>query len=304
MQGLFSLQAVKGNETYSFIDHTHRNISEGWIGLNNRVDLFFSNQTDQAVKSKSMIMAYYGAEKTEGAQLSYNFDIKIRVDLSRTAKRLKIVIEKERDDIFEATQSRADNIKNNAGGSSNEVLEQSNYIAGITYLLFDSEYFETHGDLGMKILLPLDPFMKLKFFRELTTDFMHIFISQKFILYRQEGFSEVTSLSFSKKLSSFFSLEQLNSLSWQDKNDKFALRHSLSLYQRLDDRRSWVYTLGANGEISPVFNYTSYDASLAYRKLLYGQWLFGHMTLGGEFKKERDFAMTNFIQGRIVVYFK
>ncbi|OFZ14122.1 MAG: hypothetical protein A2X86_04530 [Bdellovibrionales bacterium GWA2_49_15] len=290
---------VKQNNTLSRIDETQQFISDQWTDLNYNTDIFFSNRGYRKTENKSMIMAYYAIYKKESFKPAYNFDLKIKVHLPSTTKRMKIVIEKERDEILESTSSEALNSKN-----GETTPTKSNYIAGLSYLLSSSPYYETFLDFGMKILLPLDPFAKFRIQKNVTTSYVNISAAQKFIFYRQDGFQEVSQLSFSRKFNQTFQTEQANSLSWEDKTDTFILRNGLALYQTIADEKTMSYSIGANAFLSPVLYYYNYDCAVSYRQLIHSKWLYASLAVGADFPKQHDFHMEKFILGRVEVFFR
>jgi hypothetical protein len=247
-------------------------------------------------------MAYYGAYKAEGSKEEFNYDIKIKVHLPKTAKKMKIVVERERNEISRSMNSDAENMRRDSDQKGSK--EHSSYVAGVTYKLFDTDLFETNIDTGIKILLPLNPYMKIHLSKRITSSYFNTNLSQGLILYRQDGFSEVTQVSFDKKLNEMFSLSQGNALAWSDETDKFGLRNSLSLGQLISDRRSMSYSVGATAELSPSFRYISYDASISYRQLLYKKWFFGSLVVGSNFPKDKNFKMESFVGARLEVYFR
>ncbi len=302
-EGVTLTDVIEGS--ISFIDNSQRFITNQWIGLNYNLDSFFSNQYSTRDQNRSMILAYYGVYKKEREPELYSFDFRVRVHFPNTTKRLKIVIEKERDEILESTSNVQTNVANNAPGTTAaSSARNSKYVAGLSYLLPDSKYFQTFVETGMRILLPLDPYMRLRFQREFKNKIVDIFASQSFILYRQDGFSEISQVSFFKKWNDTFQNELINTLSWSDREDRFLARNNLILYHRLDDRKSLLYSAGANALLSPTYYYNSYDASINYRQLIHRDWLFAYLSLGADFPKEHDFRMEKFIMTRLEVFFR
>gem|GEM_PF-784990 len=292
-------------DSWEFLDTTQRFISNQWVGLNYNMDVFFSNETASKNQNKSLILAYYGFYKKESESMVNNYDIRVRVHLPNTTKRMRIVIEKERNEILDSSSSEAGGLRNstNSGNTARNVKD-SRYNAGLTYLWNEKSPVKTFVDTGLRILLPLDPFARLRFQSALNTKPVNIFASQNFILFRQDGFSEVTQLSFFRKWTANFQTELINSLVWTDKSDTFRERNNLVFYHQLDPRRSMSYSLGANAALSPTFYYDSYDFSINYRQLLHGNWLFGLFTVGADFPKSADWDMQKFAMARIEVFFR
>ena len=130
--------------------------------------------------------------------------------------------------------------------------------------------------------------------------FLNIYFGQKLIYYRQEAnLRSITELNFSKRLSKNFSLSFGNSLTWTDVTDTFQVRNTISIGQRINDRSSMSYSIGANALLDPIFYYTGYDSSISYRRKIYKNWLSGQLSTGAKFLKSSNYEPNLFVNGHI-----
>lgn len=266
--------------------------------------MFFTNKASPT-KNKSNIFVYSSFTKAEGTPLQSQYDFQLKFDLPNTTKKLKIVIEKQQDDISNAlSDTSVANDKVISKKSTASLTKETGYTAGVNYLLSKSKYFVSFIRFGIRIDMPINPSVKVDLQKILKTEFMNIGLTQKFIEYRQEGFQEISQLSFIKIFSKTLQIDQTNSLVWTDETDVFALRNSLVLSQDLGDERSLSYSVGANAKLSPSFYYESYDTSINYRQLLYNDWLYGTLSVGASFPKTNHFNDEKFVQFRIDLFFR
>ena len=282
------------NKSLYYLDNTQRFISSNWLNLNYSIDSFLADEKYKKSQNKSMMMLSWEAFQKEGQKLENYFDFKIKVHFPKASKRLSVVIEKERDEIIESRNNTA---------TQGQASKDSNYSAGVSYLLHQSPYWKTSLDTGIRLELPLNPYGKFRIYNAIDSKFVNIYMGQKFIAYRNEGFSEITQLSFSKKLSARFHLSQDNTLTWTDQDDIFILRNSLSLSHSIDKKQSIYYSAGANAYLSPTYYYYRYDVAVAYRRLLHKKWLYGNLSTGAEFLKDQNFDMECFVLGRLEMLF-
>lgn len=152
--------------------------------------------------------------------------------------------------------------------------------------------------------MPLNPYVKLELQKDFRAKYVNIGMSQKVIFYRQEGLQNVTQLNFNKKINKNLQTDLINSLVWSDETDLLVFRNNLLFYQSIGEEKSLTYSLGANARFKPSFYYDSYDASISYRQLLYGNWLYGTATFGADFPKEEHFDDRIFAQIRFDIFFK
>lgn len=287
-------------------EKTNKYIASEWRLFNRNVDTFFSNQKYLIGENKSTIFAYVSFYKKEGGKIETDFNLQMKFDLPRTTKRLKFVVEKEQNEIRKALSDEnvTRNVKNTPVGSRYSTVAESRYTAGANYLLPKLKYFRSLLKFGIRLDMPINPFLKLNLQKDLKFDFLTVDLSQNFILYRQEGFQEISSVTFNKKINETFHADQSNSLVWSDETDAFDLRNSFSLYQNLGDERGLTYSLGANAKLSPSFFYDSYDSSISYRQRVYSSWLFGTFTVGQDYPKATNFKAEDFAQVRLEMFFR
>lgn len=282
-----------------YVDETQNVVEESWRGLYYNIDSFFSDKRYKAEENKSKIMLYWIGYKKEGQPFKNTFDFALKVHLPKTTKRLSITLEKERDEILDATNSYANRAAtaNSRTGEPAQPSENS-YAAAASYILSDNPVYKTSFTTGLKLLLPLDPFAKLTFYNDHRWKYFHVGGEQKFIMYRQDGFSEFTRLTFGIPFSRDLYLSQNNVLAWKDETDAFSLRDDLALGYAIDDKKGISLSVGANAVLSPFTYYTGYDTSISYRHLLFRDWFYGSLTVGAEFPKSQNFKQTNFAQIR------
>lgn len=287
------------------IDATNEYIATKWDQLNRNVDMFFTNKNTPPDKSNSSILFYSTFYKKEGMPIESKHSFQFKFDLPNTTKKLKIVIEKQQDEISNAISDQAvSNSKtiNKDGKIINGV--ETSYTAGANLLLKQSKYFASFVNFGIKIDMPLNPFAKINLEKLIQTKLLDIVLSQKIIMYRQEGLQEISQLTFDKKWDKNVQTALINSLVWSDETDTLVLRNNFILTQSVGEEKGLTYSLGANAKFTPNFHYESYDASISYRQLVYKNWLYGTWTVGADFPKTNNFDAEKFVQFRVDILFK
>lgn len=287
-------------------EETGKMISSEWRLFNRNIDSFFSNQRYLVGENKSNIFISTTFHKAEGSNIETDFDLQMRFDLPRTTKKLKVVVEREQNEIKKAlTDENVTRSKRRTKITSRySSVGENKYTAGVDYLIPKLKYFRSLIKVGFRIDMPINPFLKLNMQKEFKTEYVDIDLMQTFLLYRQAGFQEISQVAFNRKINETFNLEQLNSLVWTDEKDIFELRHSLTLYHHLSEEKGFSYAIGANARFTPSYHYDNYDASAGYRQMLFGKWLFGTFTVGADFAKSNRWDDQKFVQLRFEAFFK
>lgn len=276
-----------------------------WEQFNRTVDLFFTNQDSRNIENKSSIMVYSSFYKKEGQSIETEYDFQLRIDLPHTTKKLKIVIEKQQDEISNVlSDSSVSNKKSiSKDGKLTNDKRQNKYTAGANILLKQSKDFASNVHFGIRLDMPLNPFAKLDLQKDIKTKHMLIGLSQKIIYYRQEGLQEISQLTLTKKFNKKVQLDFINSLVWSDETGHLIFRNNFVLYHSLGHEKGLSYSVGANTRFHP-YRYDSFDTSVSFRQLIYKDWLYATWTLGADFPKLNDYKDEKFVQFRIDLYFK
>ena len=267
------------------------------------MDAFFSNTNTTDKENSSSMSLYSITYLKEGQKLQQDFEFQIKVDLPQTTKHLKLTIEKDQDEIANAmTDENLGPTKTKTRTSTKTV--NSKYSAGVNYLLNSSTNYSSMVKFGLRIDMPLNPSIKYRIEKNIDFKLIDLNLSQDFILYRQEGISEVSSLTLSREWNDSIKTDLVNNLAWSDSTDYFQLRNNFLFYKNLGDEKTLTYSAAANARLSPIFNYESYDTSLSYRQKIIGNWIYFALSVGSEFLKENHFNMENFIQLRFELFLK
>lgn len=282
---------------------TNKYIANQWDYLNRSVDTFFTNKTSP-LKNRSSIFLSLTATKTESQKPARDVDFKLRFDLPNTTSNLKIIIEKQQDDIGNALSDNSVSSSKSIQKNGRPISQKdSQYTAGANILLKNKNLFMSQLKFGIKIDMPINPSLKLDLNKEYKLNALNVFLLQKFLFYRQEGFQEISQISFQRKINEKFQIDQVNSLVWADENDDFLLRNSVILTQNLAKEKSLTYSIGANARLSPTYYYESYDTSISYSQRLYQDWLFSSFTVGANFPKGENFNDIKFVQMKLDIFF-
>ncbi|MBF0208132.1 MAG: hypothetical protein HQK53_14735 [Oligoflexia bacterium] len=277
----------------NYFDYMQRYISTNWVELNYNLDAFFTNQQYDRKENKSSISFSYEAFYKENSPFRNLIDYRLITHFPRAGRKLGIVIQNVRDEVFEST---------NDNDHSSRATKNS-VSTGVTYSDSDSPYWKNSFEIGIVFEVPLNPYAKYKISKTVETKIVTIDASQRFILYRQESFSEITQLLFSKQITTDISIGQDNALTWTYTDHIFVLRNSIGLVHRLNDICSLSYSTGANAFLSPKLDYYRYDAAVGYNQKIHNEYLLGNITVGAEFLEKNAYKMDRFISARMEVLF-
>lgn len=287
------------------IHATNQFIATKWDQINRSVDMFFSNQNNKKKETKSSVFVYTSLYQKEGESLKTDYDFQLRFDLPNTTKKLKIVIEKQQDEISNVlSDTSAPNSKAGSKNNKNTRKDDSHYTAGASYFLKRTQSLVSYIHFGIRIDMPLNPNLKFDVEKNFKTNYMNVGLLQKVIVYRQQGLQNISQVVLNKKWTKNLQTDFTNSLVWTDETDEFVLRHNVVLYQSLGEEKGISYSVGTNAKFSPTYYYDSYDLSVSYRQLVYMDWLYATWTAGIDFPKVSHFNDEKYVQFRVDIFFR
>lgn len=286
-------------EYESPVEKANKYIGSNWRLLNRNLDSFFSNDLNETKENDGQIKAYITFYHKERVGLDTDFDIQLKVDLPKTTKKLKLVIEKEQDDISNALSD-----ENFPQGKNDKIKKREGYSAGLDYLLSESKNFRSSFQFGFRLTMPLNPSVKFDLNKDYNLKHIKLSLFQKFIYYRQEGFQHISQAVISKNWSERFQTDLINSIAWTDEDDEFIIRNNLINYYKISDHKTLSLSLGAIAMLSPHYYYDRYDISLNFRNQFIYEWLYLTSSIGSDFLKEHNFKRELFGQLRFEIFFE
>jgi hypothetical protein len=273
------------------LDGAQAFVSDSWSGVNYGVDSFFANENYSDAVNRSYIQVGYGIAKFEGEEQLYNFNLKIKVDFPNSKRKFKIVFETSEDEIEDQQSLRSNVAPEGADSDANasDTVKEKRYNAAIRSIILESKNWKAFIDTGMRLNLPLDPFVKSSVRRTFDINTGSLSFIQKFNFFRQNGFEEISSLDYSYEFSKTLSLGVFNSLAWTDLKDTFTIFHSMSVFSQLSERRAVNLFVSTSAVTKPVISYDQYTTGFSYRQLIHKTWLFAQLGSGVVFLKSEGF---------------
>lgn len=291
-------------ESEESINLANKFIAERWRLLNETIDSYFSNQSYSNLTKENHSRLFLTASfyKKEGKKIENAFDFQLRVDFPKTAKKLKVVIEKEQNDVSNLINPLSSK-KNSISANSTNTTKRK-YTAGIGILFKDTPYYKGSAHFGLRLDVPLNPYLKLNFKRDFVLNTMTMTFAQQFNIYRQKGFQEITQILLTRKWNKKLETNFVNTLAWTDETDAFDMRNNFIISYSIEEEKLLTFSLGANAKLSPMLYYNSYDFSAGYRRLIFGKWLYGSIVVGAEYFKSSHFQQEKFAQFTLDLFFK
>ncbi|EQC52427.1 hypothetical protein [Bacteriovorax sp. DB6_IX] len=266
------------------------------------MDSFFVNEDFEEDINDSYIRFNYRVTFEEARQEVVETDIKVRAKFPKISKKANLILEKINED--EDSNSFLTNddqtlVKNELGDG----LKNSRYAAALRYFLLEKKRWNISADAGMRVDVPLDPFVKFRLKRSFFYKKNEFSLIQKINYYRIDELSETSEFIWTRDMGDENKLKFEVSLGWEEKSPKFTGNHTLSFLHKLSTRRAISYSIGTSYIIKEAAYYNRYQIATNYRQLIFKDWIFVQGAIGTIFRKEEDFRSSEYISMAIDMVF-
>jgi len=236
----------------------------------------------------------------EGFDNTFESDLKLRLDLPNSKRKLKLIFDSDPDD-FEPLNEKNRDI--NTGSDSLEE-KKDEAIAGIQ---IDGQQFgrwKSKYQTGVRFKLPIDPFLRARFQRrDKLSTFWESKIEQRFFYFKSRGFGSDTSIDFIRPLEKERLIKISSELQFLDTEDEWEISQTASYYTPFRSKATLQHQLGISALSNPNYNVDDYWYRIIWRRGLYKNWLFGKIVPEMNFSRENDFSGAASILFELEIFF-
>jgi len=269
------------DEFLDFLDAPHEFISEGVEVMAQEMDLFFADEKVYTETTSSYARLSTQADFDNTGASSFSGDLHLKVDLKKTKKKLKLLLESDTD---RDLQTGTDTSK-----SPGQDKGTVNFYAALQKEISKKKEWRTKASLGIKLKVPLDPFLRIRAHKNFNFDIWNIRFTETLFWFNSKGSGASSLLEMDYPLTKNLFFRSRTSELWTDFLDYHELEQVFTLYHDITDRRAVSYNIGVYGITEPTTHAVRYYASIGYRQRIHREWLFIEVSPAVTFEKENDF---------------
>jgi hypothetical protein len=251
----------------SVLDSPHKYVSEQVEWLVTGVDKYFANEafynysTDSYVQLSADVLY-----EEEFADTSYGANLRARVDLPRTKRRFKLLIDTD-------PTEKQDPIERSVDESPAAAVQESDVYASIQRER-ERKGWLIRPSVGAKFNFPIEPFVKLQFTNLFPLQRWQLRVNETLYWYDDSGFGSDSTFDFDLPVGNVHLLRTTSFARWTEETNYFELNQIITFFQTPSPTRRISYQIGAYGQTSPTLFMTNYLAVIRYRQNIYKDWLF------------------------------
>jgi hypothetical protein len=242
----------------------HRDvIAENVIRFANWVDNFFADDRIYVEGQRSYIKLNLLKTYFENDKALYDTQIKARLDIPKTQKRMQLFIESIDEDEDDTEQTTID-----------QTAEKQEQSIGLQFLRPDSRLWKITAITGVRFRSGLDPFARLRFRRLIKDGAWSYRITENIFWYSSDGAGETTQLDIDHPLTKKLLFRATTKATWRKTTHYFDLGQDLTLFQRINSFKSFAYQTGYRATMVSHPSTTNYYYSVRYRQQIHSNWLY------------------------------
>ncbi|MCG8673592.1 MAG: hypothetical protein MI867_29660 [Pseudomonadales bacterium] len=274
------------------------NLSSGIERMARGIDRFFAGDEALDDDNKSFARLRFSGTFEEGESVTDNTELKFRLSLPATQRKLRLVIENDPDD----DETLED--KNRPSSSDENSTDESTFTAALQVVNSEMSKWKSKGELGVRASTPVNPFVRHTATRRWSLDEnWSAKFRQRIAYYKNDGYRANETLNFERRISDDWFFRIKSELEWRETRDSMDAAQVFSFFNRIDDARGVRYSWGT---LASSLHHTVIDKSylaIDYRQLLYKDWLYLNVIPEVEFPRRDDYDSVSSITVRLEVLF-
>lgn len=245
------------------------------------IDNYLTNSSGLDIEDINTYMhLQYSFQAIDSRDLENNLDLKIKLKLPKTKRKLSLVLESD-----EATENSYNKLEN-----QNNIENNDNFNLGLQYNQALKKDFKFYARVGLKLHSNPDFFVKVKAIKDIEFDIVNLYLSQEFINYFNENTDSISTINFYKYLNHKMFIYNHNQYFINSKNDIAELYNSIGLKYRLKFNKylKYQFSLSSNDDDTHL-KLKEYEFQIQYRQYL-KKWLYYDLIPKIIFDDRNDFS--------------
>ena len=279
----------------SFLDSPQKTITSGFDAMLRAIDEFFANEDTYYESSGSYIRYTIDHTWSEGNEHSTQGDLKIRVKLPLTERKLKFTIESDPEEQRSELDRERDSPVSN---------EDKSFYAGFERDLGDEKRWQLRPSIGVRVRSPLDYYVRLRAGRKYDLSKNSIIdFSQTLYWFDSTGYGADTNFHYNYRITDNVVFRSSSFARYTEEYEYWDLSQNFYIAHKLSEKRALLYQAGVFGISEPTVFATDYLLLVRYRQNIHKDWLFFEITPQILYQEEFDFKAEHSVLFRLEVYF-
>lgn len=261
-------------------------------------DRTLSGEAHRLPTNDSYLRVGFATESEYGDPAQFEPEVRFRLDIPTTKRKLRLVIESESDELIPLEERQRDRQLTEPDRSETQTTGALRYISEI------GDAINLSNDVGARLRFPPDAFWRATAEKRWKLDEdWGLRAQQRFYYYHQDGWGARSMIRAARNVGNDWFFGSTAELEWVHRKRKFEAAQIFSVRKRLSNRSIITPRVGVLGESQPSWRTTSAFADLTWRYRLHSDWLFAELIPALTFPRERNFKDQGSVLFRIEMFF-
>jgi hypothetical protein len=275
------------------LDRPHDLLSRRVEAYSRNLDNFFGDPNRAYDSTGSTLQIRSHVTFFEGGVRESKSDVHANISLPKTEDRLRLIVQRG---VEAATQTAAERDIKNATGSTQVAApgapQDNSYYLGLKALAAQVFGVALSAEAGAKFGRPIDPYVRLRAFRDFNFSQWQIRASETPLWKRSDGSSAASEVNFTRPLDEIWQLRFTSKATWRSTTRYFDLAQIGALYYTPDPRTAANFELGAFAPSDRSLKLAVYSVTLRVRRQIYRDWLYLEVTPQILYQEANGFSAT------------
>ncbi len=261
-------------------------------------DQTLSGSKEALPNNESYLRLGFAAESEYSDPAQFKPEMRFRLDIPTTKKKLRLVIESESDELIPLSERERDR------QLTEPERTETDTTGALRFLTDVGDAINLSMDIGGRLRLPPEAFWRLQAGKGWqAANLWGINVRQRIYYYHTSGWGARSWLGVDRPVWNGWHFYSSAELEWVHRDTRFEAAQIFSLSKRLNSRSVISPRIGVLGKSQPTWRTSSYFADVTWRYRVYEDWLFAELIPALEFPREESFRDQASVIFRIEMYF-
>lgn len=261
-------------------------------------DRTLSGEAHKLPHNDSYLRIGFATESEYGNPAQFEPEVRFKLDIPTTRKKLRLVIESESDELIPLEERQRDRQLTKPDRTSGQTTGAFRLLSQI------GDAIDLSNDVGARLHSRPDAFWRATAEKHWKANAdWDMRAQQRFYYYHQDGWGARSWFSASRGIGKGWYFWSSSELEWVHSDRKFVAAQIFSTQKRLNNRSTLTPRIGVLGESQPGWRTTAAFADLTWRYRVYSDWLFADLIPALTFPREESFKDQGSVLFRIEMYF-
>jgi hypothetical protein len=288
----------KNHSLLNFMDSSHDYLSSNVESIARNLDEYFSSDKVLYATSGTIVRLREDVISTEGAGVKIKGDIRLKLQLPQTQKKLRLVFQSgENESYFKK-------LGPNTNTSSVAIEKEENYLAEVQGLIGEKFGWKFNPSIGAYLGRTVDTYFKFNFNKQYVSDKWSLNWDETPYWVASIGWALDNYFELNRKIGDDDIFRSATYAGWRKDIDYFELSQVFFLNYQLNKKMAVSYYTGVYGISEPKIHTTQYLVGLTYRQNIYKDYLFMEIKPQITYQEINRFAAEHSLALRFEMLFK